>query len=87
VARRSNQAIRIFSFLFLPLIWLAGCRKQDRSVPVRPTPERRPTPCQVFENSAPGLGRRIGSEIADAVQKALPSVVVVRTGRLPDPGR
>jgi S1-C subfamily serine protease len=68
-------------YLTVLLLFLAACGREPKGRQSHPPPPARKEVIQPPTSilNQPGLARLIGTEIADAVEKALPSVVVVRT--------
>ncbi|MDP8214604.1 MAG: trypsin-like peptidase domain-containing protein [Candidatus Euphemobacter frigidus] len=77
----NSQLIKLSARLAALLLILTACSEQtETGTSHSPSPGREEIiqpPISILDH--PGLARRIGTEIADAVEKALPSVVVVRT--------
>jgi len=75
------KAIHLLFLLSTGLSLIAGCGEPGGTVPGRPVREQTagPTPAPLAESRRPGPLRRLGDEIADAVDRVLPAVVVVRT--------
>ena len=77
----NGHLLKLSARLSVLLLILTACSEQTET---EATPSPAPARGEITQPPTsildpPGLARRIGTEIADAVEKALPSVVVVRT--------